>query len=103
MKRIALVAIVLIVGGVFVIPWTETYHSEVITKTEVVTEVKSDLTTRIEEAQAAAMGEVEAAAKAAYDEAKTQALKKIELDVTTAYRKEVEVKETQLEKEVGVY
>lgn len=103
MKFIALVAIVLIVGGVFVFPWTTTYQAEVITKTETVTEVKSDLTNRIDEAQAAAMGEVEAAAQAAYDEAKTQALKKIELDVITAYRKEVEAKETQLEKEVGTY
>lgn len=66
-------------------------------------EVKSDLAVRVEAAQNEAMAGIEEKAKAAYEAARTQALKEIELDVTSAYRKEVQEKETALSKEVGAY
>ena len=66
-------------------------------------EVKSDLTVRVEAAQSEAMSSIEEKAKAAYEAARTQALKEIELDVISTYRKEVQEKETALSKEVGQY
>ena len=66
-------------------------------------EIKSDLTVRVEAAQNEAMSSIEEKAKAAYEAAKTQALKEIELDVISTYRKEVEAKETELSKELKTY
>lgn len=105
MRRIALAAIVAIGLGAAIInfPSVQTVTlPEKIVEVEKV-EVKSELDQRVEDAQAAAKETIEAKAKAAYDAAVNQALKQIELEVTSAYRKEVQDKETQLSKEVGRY
>jgi hypothetical protein len=104
MRRIALFAIV--VGAVL----TALYFSQSVEtftlpeKEDVVrVEVKDELTERVAAAQSEAMDAIETDAKAAYEAAKNQALKKIELDVITAYRKEVEAKEVELSKELKVF
>lgn len=106
MKRIALVAIVAIglgLAAAHLFPSVQTITlPEKIVEVEKV-EVKSELATRVEAAQSEAAQDIEAKAKAAYDAAKNQALKQIELEVTSAYRKEVEAKETELSKELKVF
>lgn len=105
MRRIALLAIVIGLGlcAMFFIPFKQTISLPSTVEEVIKVEVKSELTTRVEDAQKEAEGDIEAKAKKAYDDARNQAMKQIELDVTTAYRKEVEKLETDLEKEVGVY
>lgn len=104
MLRIALIAIVVGAGlsALYLFPRVETFIAPE-TEDVVRVEVKDELTERVAAAQAAALDAIETDAKAAYEAAKTQALKEIELEVITAYRKEVETKETQLSKEVGAY
>ena len=106
MKRIALVAIVAIglgIAATLLFPNVQTVTlPEKIVEVEKVEE-KSELAQRVEDAQEAAKESIEAKAKAAYDAAVSQALKQIELEVTSAYRKEVQEKETALSKEVGRY
>ena len=65
-------------------------------------EVKDELTERIAARKEAAKGDIEAKAKAAYDAEYTKAMKEVELNEITAYRKEVEAKETQLEKDLSL-
>lgn len=105
MLRIAIFAIV-IVGGAFLatqLPYKETFQNpaEVITKTEVVKEVKDELSARVETAQTEAEQDITAKAQAAYDASLQASLKEIELRVTSEYRKELEAKETALEKELS--
>lgn len=104
MRRIALFAIVIGAGvsAFYFFPRVETFSAP--EKEDVVrVEVKDELTERVTAAQTAAMDAIETDAKAAYEAAKTQALKKIELDVITSYRKEVQARETELSKSVGAY
>lgn len=74
---------------------------EVVTK-EVVREVQT-LEMRIADAQNASSTDIENEAQAAYEAKKQQMLTEIELKITTQYKKEIEARETQLEKEVGTY
>jgi hypothetical protein len=106
MKRLAIIAIVAVGLGfaaTLLVPsvQTITLPEKIVEVAKV--EVKSELDTRVEAARAEAADEIEAKAQAAYDAAKNQALKEIELKVISAYRKEVEAKETELSKQVGQY
>lgn len=63
----------------------------------------SELTKRIEDEQNAQRSDVEALARTAYEETYAQKMLEIELRVTSEYRAEIEKREVELEKEVGVY
>jgi hypothetical protein len=65
-------------------------------------EVQDELSKRVEDAQKAAEGDIEANAKAAYEFARNKALKEIELKTITEYRKEVESREAALEKDLSL-
>lgn len=106
MKQIALWSVlgVAVLGG---IAYTQSplVVDNVKTVTEYIekTEVVSELDQRIKDAQEAAQAEIQASAQAAYDAAIDQAMLEIEHDVTKAYREEIEAKEDELAKQVGVY
>jgi hypothetical protein len=106
MRTIAYIAIVAGVGvlALTFIPVTETITNvpEIMVREVEKEVVKSELGTRVEDAQKAAEAEIEAAAKKAYDAARNQALKEIELEVTSTYRKEVEAKEEALEQDLSL-
>jgi biopolymer transport protein ExbB/TolQ len=106
MRTVALIAIVLGVGvlALTFIPITQTITNvpEIMVKEVEKEVVKSELETRVEAAQQAAQADIEAKAQAAYDAAMNQARKQIELEVTSAYRKEVEEKEAALEKDLSL-
>ena len=72
------------------------------TETVVEKEVPT-LEKRIETAITASSTEIEAEAQKAYEAAKKNAENEIALRITTEYKKEIEQKETDLEKEVGAY
>lgn len=74
-----------------------------VTETIEKTVAVSELEKRIKDAQDAAQAEIQASAQAAYDAAIDQAMLEIEHDVTKAYREEIEAKEDELAKQVGVY
>lgn len=61
------------------------------------------LQARIKQAQEAKKGEIEIEAQKAKDAAISQALLEIELEVTTAYRKEIEAKEKELQAQSVAY
>lgn len=65
--------------------------------------VVSDLQKRIEEAQDAALDEIEAAAKSAYQRAYDQAMLEIELEVTSEFRGEIEEREKMLQASSTAY
>lgn len=73
--------------------------TEKIVKEEVILEV-SELSKRIEEAQTASSTEIEEAAKRAYDTEKSRLMTEVELNVTRAYREEIEDREAVLEESV---
>lgn len=90
------------VGGYYVLEGkfaSVTYEKEV--KVETVEVEVETLQKRISASQEAAKGDIEAKAKAAYDEAVTQALLEIEIDVREAYQGELE-KETAEKKKQSV-
>jgi hypothetical protein len=62
-----------------------------------------ELEKKIKQAIAASSTEIAADAQKAYEERETFLKKQIELEVTRAYRAEIEKRETQLEKETGEY
>jgi hypothetical protein len=105
MLRIASFAIVVAglgLTGLYLFPDVQTVTlPEKIVEVDKV-EIKSDLAVREEAAQNEAMSSIEEKAKAAYEAARTQALKEIELDVISTYRKEVEAKEAELEKDLSL-
>lgn len=106
-KIIALVVIIglgVALGGVY-----KTLHVEKLVVEKVKTEyvdkevIKSELETRIENAQNASSSAIEAEAQKAHDAKKEQMLKQIELDIRTQYENELKVERVKLEKEVGSY
>lgn len=63
----------------------------------------SELEKRIADAISASSTDIERKAQAAFQEKKLQLEKEIELSVTRQYKKEIEARETTLEKETGAY
>ena len=101
MKRIAIILLIgimvtIIVYGVY-IRTTKTYTVEVTTQIEKPVEVDA-LTKRIDDAQKTQEVQINEEAQKAYEKTKTESLNKIELDVRTIYRKELEAKEVELKK-----
>ena len=61
----------------------------------------SELEKRISDAISASSTAIETEASKAYEEKKTQMQKEVELQVTRAYKAEIEARETKLEEEVS--
>lgn len=104
MKRLlalGIVGVVIVAVGLFVQSEVsvQNVQTEIVEKEVVVGELEK----RISDAQNANLSDVEAKAQSAYDSAYNQAMKEIELEVISQYKSEIEVIETELEKEVGVY
>ena len=71
---------------------------------EVEKEVQVDaLEKSIKDAQEAKKGEIEATAKAAYDEAYNQEMRKVELEVVKSFNEKLEARQIELEKETKQY
>jgi hypothetical protein len=105
MKRYASIVIVLavILGGII---FTRSHSVEYVAPEPQVVEkeVQIDaLDKAIKDAQTASSSDIESVAQKAYDEAKTQALKKIELDVIKTFGDKLDARQTELEKETKVY
>lgn len=105
MKRLAIVVIAvgLILGGIYTIKDKGTIEyiqgeTQVVEKT---VEVET-LRKRIDEAIIASSTEIESEAQKAYNETKEQEQKKIELQVTSQYRAEIEKREAELEEQVSL-
>jgi predicted outer membrane protein len=104
MKRIlvlTLVGVGILLAGLYISTDTivEKSEPEIIERETVVSELEK----RVSEAQNANLSDVQAKADSAYEEAYNQAMKEIELEVTKLYREEIEAKETELEKDVGIH
>lgn len=97
------IIVVAILGGVaFFYPSTIE-----VTNTEpqvVEKEVEVDaLEQAIKTAQNGKLSEIEASAQQAYDEAYSQEMKKVELEVIKSFNAKLDVRQTELEKETKVY
>jgi hypothetical protein len=105
MKYIAAIVVVACmvgVGAYLYSPKAIEYVSPSIVEKEVVKEVPT-LEMRIVEAQNASSSAIETEARKAYETRKEELLTEIELRITREYKKEIEAREVQLEKEVGEY
>ena len=103
MKYALAIVVVLSLGGAFFFTKEVEYTApimEVIEK-EVTVEVET-LEKRIEDALTASSTEIETEAQKAFEEKKLQMQKEIELEVTRAYRAEIEAREATLEAEVSL-
>lgn len=97
------VVVALIGGGYWLSQPVVAENVQTVIQTVTETVEVSELDRRIEEAQNASSSAIEDAAKAAYEETKKQKLLEVELRVTSEYRAEIEQRETELEKEAGLY
>lgn len=105
MKRSVMIAIVLAtLGGVALTQFNKP-HTEVYTAPQVIEkEVEVDaLEEAIKTAQNAKLSEIEASAQQAYDEAYTQEMKKVELQVITDFNSKIDARQVELEKETKQY
>jgi len=105
MKYIATIVVVACIGLVAAYlysPKAIEYVTPNIVEKEVVKEVAT-LERRILDAQNASSTDIEREAQAAYEAKKQEILTSIELEVTREYKKEIEAREVELEKEVGEY
>lgn len=102
MKRLAviLIATAVILGGIIGVGYKKdivTYEAQTV---EVVKTVEVEtLDVRIEKAKEEARGAAEEKAKAAYDKALNAVMLEVELAETAKYRKEIEAREAELEKQ----
>ncbi len=102
MKRLAviLIAITIVLGGIIGVGYKtnvvtyETQTVEVVKTVEVET-----LAMRVQKAQDEAKADAETSAKEAYDKAYNAVMLEIELVETAKYRKEIEAREAELEKQ----
>jgi len=105
MKKIIAIGVVIGIVGLGVVTWksyilegtVQYVQGEVVEKEVTV----SDLEKRISDAISASSTAIETEASKAYEEKKTQMHKEVELQVTRAYKAEIEARETKLEKEVS--
>lgn len=109
MKRTQVIGAIVGVGiviGLAYLVFTQ-HNVEEYVKPQIVTEevevIISELDKRIQSEQEAIRAEAESLAQEAYDERFEQAMKEAELRVTAEYKAEIEAKELELEKEMGVY
>ena len=106
MKRLAIAVTVVgvILGGIALtqVGTVEEYVApvEVVVEKEVQVDA---LDKAIQEAQSAKKEEIESVAQKAYEDAKTQELKKIELDVIKTFGEKLDARQVELEKETKVY
>jgi hypothetical protein len=102
MKLITILGGIVAVAGLvlFVVPTTQEYVTERVVVEEKTVEVDT-LQKRIEDAQAAAQASTTEKAQAAYDAVLKEEAARIELEIRKAYRKELETKEIELEKQSG--
>lgn len=98
---LGLVVIMFMVSNLLSVP-VEVKNEKQIVEVEKEVVVK-ELEARIKEAQNTAKNAIETKAQKAYDDAYGQAMKEVELEIVSAYKKEVEAIETSLSKEVGAY
>lgn len=110
MKRIALLIVgIVALGGVLTFgpqmakDRTTLYEAVEPPQTVEIEKEVPTLEMRVKSAQEAELEATEAVAQVAYDEAFNQAMLEIELSVTAQYKDEIEAREIELEKEVGVY
>ena len=99
MRRLSILAvIVVILGGIF---WTSDFGKVVYEKQVVEVEVEKVVDTlekKIKDAQEAKSDAIRDAGEKAREAAETQMLESIELEVRTAYGKELDAKELELKK-----
>jgi hypothetical protein len=97
---VILIAIAIVLGGIIGVGYKDeiiTYEAQTV---EVVKTVEVEtLAVRVKNAQDEAKARVETEAKAAYDKAYNAAMLDIELAETAKYRKEIEAREAELEKQ----
>jgi hypothetical protein len=105
MKRLAIVVSVLtaILGGV-ALTQIDNEPVEFTAPQVIEKEVEVDmLEEAIKSAQNAKMSEIEASAQQAYDEAYTQEMKKVELEVIKDFNQKLDSRQVELEKETKTY
>jgi hypothetical protein len=102
-----LIAVVMAIGAGGIYVAYERLHAPTSATNEVKVEtVEVEVETlqkRISDAQEARKADIEAKAKEAYDQAVSQALLEIELEVTATYRKEIEAREKELQQQSTAY
>ena len=107
MKQLAIVVTVLVFGGVAYLAATKTSTPVEYVAPEVQTvekEVRVDaLEQEIKNAQDGKMSEIKASAQAAYDEAYSQEMKKVELEVIKSFNSKLNERQIQLEKDTKQY
>lgn len=106
MKRLAIAVIVVGVLGGITYLGTRPSVTEYVAPQEVVVEkeVQVDaLDKAIKDAQTASKSDIEGIAKKAYDEAYSQEMKKVELEVIKSFGEKLDARQTELEKETKVY
>ena len=104
MKYIIITVIVLgaILGGIALKPQVTEYVAPEVVEVEKTVEVDA-LEQAIKAAQDATRSEVEQVAEKAYDDAYTQGMKKIELQVIKEFNDKLEARQIELEKETKTY
>jgi hypothetical protein len=105
MKRLAIVVIVLavILGGI-ALPRPTKVEFVNTEPTVVEKEVQVDaLEQAIKDAQDAKEGDIKTTAQKAYDEAYSQEMKKVELEVIKSFGEKLDARQIELEKETKVY
>lgn len=107
MKRILGIVIVVavILGGIALTRTSKIEYVASEPEVQVVEkEVQVDaLDKAVKDAQSAKEEEIETIAKKAYEDAKTQELKKIELEVITSFGEKLDERKVELEKDVKVF
>ena len=105
MKRYASVVIIAVVlGGIYFVtkPTNMSYTAPEVVEVEKEVQVDA-LENAIQSAQEAKKSDMEAIAQKAYDDAFTQEMKKIELEVIADFNKKIDARQIELEKETKVY
>ncbi len=106
MKQLVIVVAVLVFGGVAYFATTKTNTQTYIQNEPQVIEKEVEvdaLEEAIKTAQNAKSSEIEASAKKAYDEAYSQEMKKVELEVIKSFGEKLDARQIELEKETKTY
>jgi hypothetical protein len=99
---IAVVVLGVVLGGIALRPKATQYVAPEVIEKEVTVEVET-LSRRIEEALTASSTAIEAEAKRAYEDKKTQLMREVELAIRTQYEGELRAERVKLEKELMTY
>lgn len=105
MKRLAIVVMIagVILGGIAFLKTSKVvYVQNEPTVVEKTVEVDA-LDEAIKSAQKGKLSEIEASAQKAYDEAYSQEMKKVELEVIRSFGEKLDARQVELEKETKIY